>query len=73
MEKVFKVGTPDQIPDVSSEQFNISNSISDRFFALGRTIGGEVKTYTVIYDFREQKWKSSQVGLKDVIEYYIPI
>jgi len=60
----------DKIPPIGKSNFEIQNELSERFYALVRTIGGDLTKGIAIYDHSRKKWLISSSGCKEIIEYY---
>lgn len=66
--KEFKIKSPEDIPEIDDTALQIS----EWFFCLVKTLGGQNKNCLTAYDFKKSKWIFGRAGFTTLIEYYLP-
>src|SRR5690606_1484376 len=71
LNKIFIIKKGVEIPSFSTDKAYIHYNVSDKYLAKTIAVNGDIVFNTVMYDFKNKKWISSNSGLKEVVEYYI--
>lgn len=68
--KHFTTHSSAEIPPVAKEGFNANKNLSENYFGLVESVGGDLVKRIVRYDHKQKKWLLGGAGGKQVIEYY---
>ena len=70
MEITLKSIKPSVIPPVAKEGWAKENNISDDYFAVVKSIGGDLVLSIVRYDHKRNRWLINRSGCVEIVEYY---